>query len=39
MQMGTRRCTRLTNGFSKKVENVAYDVSPHYVHFNFARPH
>ena len=37
-----RRFTRLTNGFSKKVENLAHAVSlhyMHYMHYNFARPH
>ena len=39
MRMGMRRFTRLTNGFSKKVENVAHAVSLHYMHYNFVRPH
>ena len=39
MRMGMRRFTRLTNGFSKKVENLAYAVSLYYLHYNFARPH
>ena len=39
MRMGMRRFTRLTNGFSKKVENLANAVSLHYMHYNFARPH
>ena len=39
MRMGMRRFTRLTNGFSKKVENQARDVSLHFMHYNFARPH
>jgi IS1 family transposase len=39
MRMGMRRFTRLTNGFSKKVENLARTVSLHYMHYNFARPH
>ena len=34
-----RRFTRLTNGFSKKVENHAAMVSLHFMHYNFARPH
>lgn len=34
-----RRFTRLTNGFSKKVENLAHAVSLHYMHHNFARVH
>jgi IS1 family transposase len=39
MRMGMRRFTRLTNGFSKKVENLAHAVSLHYMHYNFSRPH
>ncbi len=39
MRMGMRRFTRLSNGFSKKVENLAYAVSLHFMHYNFARPH
>ena len=39
MRMGMRRSTRLTNGFSKKVENLAHAVSLHFLHDNFARPH
>jgi len=39
MRMGMRRFTRLTNGFSKKVENLTHAVSLHYMHYNFARPH
>jgi IS1 family transposase len=39
MRMGMRRFTRLTNGFSKKVENLAAAVSLHFLHYNFARPH
>ena len=39
MRMGMRRLTRLTNGFSKKVENLAHAVSLHYMHYNFARVH
>ncbi len=39
VRMGMRRFTRLTNGFSKKVENLAAAVSLHYMHYNFARPH
>ena len=34
-----RRFTRLTNGFSKKVENLTHAVSLHYMHYNFARVH
>jgi hypothetical protein len=39
MRMGMRRFTRLSTGFSKKVENLAHAVSLHYMHYNFARPH
>jgi len=39
MRMGMRRFTRLTNGFSKKVENLAAAVSLHFMYYNFARPH
>jgi hypothetical protein len=34
-----RRFTRLTNGFSKKVENLGYSVALHYMWYNFARLH
>lgn len=39
MRMGMRRFTRLTNGFSKKVENLAHAISLHYMHYNFSRVH
>ncbi len=39
MRMGIRRFTRLTNAFSKKVENHAYQVALHFMHYNFARVH
>ncbi len=39
MRMGMRRFTRLTNGFSKKVENLAAAVALHFMHYNFVRPH
>jgi IS1 family transposase len=39
MRMGMRRFTRLTNGFSKKVENLAHAVALHYMAYNFARLH
>lgn len=39
MRMGIRRFTRLTNGFSKKVENMACAVSLHFLHYNFVRVH
>jgi IS1 family transposase len=39
MRMGMRRFTRLTNAFSKKVENLTAAVALHYMHYNFGRPH
>jgi IS1 family transposase len=39
MRMGMRRFTRLTNGFSKKIENHSAAVSIHMMHYNFARIH
>ena len=34
------RCfTRLTNAFSKKIENLEHAVAFHFMHYNFARPH
>jgi IS1 family transposase len=38
-RMGTRRFTRLTNGFSKNVENHAAPVAMHFMYYNFGRPH
>jgi hypothetical protein len=37
--MGMRRFTRLTNAFSRKVDNLAAAVSLHFMYYNFARPH
>ena len=39
MRMGMRRFTRLTNGFSKKIENLAHAVALHFMHYNFVRIH
>jgi hypothetical protein len=39
MRMGMRRFTRLTNGFSKKIENHEHAVALHYMFYNFCRIH
>jgi IS1 family transposase len=39
MRMGMRRFTRLTNGFSKKIENHLYAIAIHFMHYNFCRVH
>jgi IS1 family transposase len=39
MRMGMRRFTRLTNGFSKKIEFHAHAVSLNFMYYNFARAH
>lgn len=39
MRMSMRRFTRLTNAFSKKVENLRAAVSLHFAHYNYVRVH
>lgn len=39
MRMSMRRFTRLTNGFSKKLENHGHAVSLYFMHYNFCRVH
>jgi IS1 family transposase len=39
MRMGMRRFTRLTNGFSKKLENHGHQVALYFMHYNFCRIH
>jgi IS1 family transposase len=39
MRMSMRRFTRLTNGFSKKLENHVAAVAIHFAHYNFCRVH
>jgi IS1 family transposase len=39
MRMGMRRFTRLTNGFSKKVENHMAAIALHFMHYNYCRIH
>lgn len=34
-----RRFTRLTSGFSKKIENHCHAVALHYMFYNYCRPH
>jgi len=39
MRLGMRRFTRLTNAFSKKVDNLEYAVALHFMYYNFGRIH
>ncbi len=39
MRMSMRRFTRLTNGFSKKWENLNYHLALNFAYYNFVRPH
>jgi IS1 family transposase len=39
MRMGMRRFTRLSNGYSKKLDNHIAAIAIHFMHYNFARPH
>lgn len=39
MRMQMRRFTRLTNAFSKKIDNLHYAVALHFMYYNFCRIH
>ncbi len=39
VRMGNRRFTRLTNAFSKKLENHKHHAAIHFAHYNFCRIH
>lgn len=39
IRMHSRRMTRLTNGFSKKMENHAHAMALHFLYYNFVRIH
>ena len=39
MRMNMRRFTRLTNAFSKKVENLGHAITLHFMYYNFCRIH
>jgi hypothetical protein len=39
MRMHMRRFTRLTNAFSKKIDNLGHAIALHFMHYNFCRVH
>ncbi|MBI5601461.1 MAG: IS1 family transposase [Gemmatimonadetes bacterium] len=39
IRMSSRRYTRLTNGYSKKMQNHLWAISLHFMYYNFCRPH
>ena len=39
MRMSVRRLTRLTNAFSKKIENFQAAIALHFAHYNYVRVH
>jgi hypothetical protein len=39
MRMSMRRFTRLTNGFSKKIDNHGHAVALHFMYYHFVRVH
>lgn len=39
MRMSMRRFTRLTNAFSKKIDNHAHSVALHFMYYNYCRVH
>ena len=39
LRLGSRRFTRLTKAFPKKIENHAHAIALHYFYYNFCRKH
>ncbi len=39
LRMMNRRFTRLTNAFSKKIENHKHSIALHFMHYNYCRIH